>query len=126
MVIVLGELGQITVDGWPIETDNWKQRRGRPSCCPIASTPLGISINEEYPRSLHRKRCGDVDRKRCLPDPTLLIQDGDNHARLLAEIQVSVETYFCISVETLLSSEKLLFLPGGSDSRGIRVSPRFV
>jgi hypothetical protein len=107
MVIVLSNLRKITVDGRPVETDNRKERYTRPSCCPVASTPLWISINEEYPRPLQGKCCGDVNGKRCLPYPAFLVEYGNNHARPFAEKRVSVKTYFCISGAGMLSSKKL-------------------
>src|SRR4029453_6890914 len=116
MVIVLSNLWKITVNSRPVETHNRKERYTCPSCCPIARTPLWVSINEEYPRPLHGKCCGDMNRKRCLPYPALLVEHGNNHARPLTEKRVSVKTYFCISVADMLSSKKnglirkLLFL----------------
>jgi hypothetical protein len=47
-----------------------------------------------------------VDRKRCLSYPAFLVEHGNNHARPLTELRVSVETYFCILGTGMLSSKK--------------------
>jgi hypothetical protein len=47
---------------------------------------LGIGVNEQYPASAQRERCGDIHGRSGLPYSAFLIRDSDNQALILVSI----------------------------------------
>src|SRR5688572_18080613 len=98
MLIVSGEVRQVTVNSRPIKTNDRKERVCLACCCPVTGAPLRISVNKEHLASLPGKYRSNMNCERRLPYATLLVEYGDDHRRPFAEICVSVSLYFCTSV----------------------------